>query len=112
MRGANADDSMISSTGVASAWDTDMSFLLDPTKTRGSRRSHSVRETTAMAWSLCGTSMDLVAYNFAASTAALQVSKRRTGCWIHGVVCCCPVRPTPKGGSDWTDMRDLDLDLD
>ena len=56
--------------------------------------------------------MDLVAYSFAASTAALQVSGRRAGCWMHGVVCCCPVRPTPKGGSDWTDLRDLDLDLD
>ena len=65
-----------------------------------------------MAWCLCGTSMDLVADNFAASTAALQVSKRRAGCLMHGVLCCCPVRPTPKGGSDWTDMRDLDLDLD
>ena len=44
-----------------------MLVLLDPAKMHGSRRSHSVRETTwryiCSSWYLCGTSMDLVAYN-------------------------------------------------
>jgi len=56
--------------------------------------------------------MDLVADNFVASTAALQVSQPP-----HAVLGCtelCVVVQfvPPKGGSDWTDMRDLDLDLD
>ena len=56
--------------------------------------------------------MDLLAYSFATSTAALQVSKRRTGvgCTEFCVVVQF-VRPL-KGGADWTDIGDLDLDLD
>src|SRR4029077_18847010 len=63
--GANADDSMISSTGVASAWDSVMILLLDPAKTHGGRRFQSASGATwryiCSSWALCGTSMDFVA---------------------------------------------------
>ena len=38
-------------------------------------------------WYLCGTSMDLVADNFAASTVALQVSHPSLGAGCHGAAC-------------------------
>ena len=82
---------MISSTGVVSAWDTDMSISSIRRRSTVSCRSQSASETTSRyicsSWYICGTSMDLVAYNIATSIAALQVSQPPLGAGCHGAAC-------------------------
>ena len=69
-------------------------------------------ETTGSSGAFCGTSWTWwpITLQLRQRHYRFQSAARVVGC--HGVVCCCPVRPTPKGWSDWTDLRDLDLDLD